>query len=418
MNTKNTRHAVLAMGLMMMGYSSAMAVEPVGTAFSYQGRLTLQNQLVDEPADLHFTLWDAEAGGNQIAGAVELDNWPVNDGLFTVELDFGPFAFLGEGRYLEIEVRTPAGEGEFVTLAPRQRLSPTPYAIGLSLPYRAEYAAPGNVFSIGNLGTGRALNVQISNANNGEAALNAVTTGSGPAGYFLNDGSGDAINARVAMGTGTAVHGESGGVGVHGIHSSRGLPTPGVIGETGSSAAEAIGVLGRVTSQSAGALSAGVRGMNAGTRNLGIGVYGSQEGGGWGVYGTTPSGRGVYGHSDSGTGVYGLHQDNAGTSPGVYGLTQSIEPQSAGVSGRASATGSTQTYGVYGESMSILGVGVGGVGADGVRGLGNRYGVYGEGRTYEQVAQDTGIPLGSLKRYLGEGLRQLRAQFLADGEQE
>lgn len=33
--------------------------------------------------------------------------------------------------------------------------------------------------------------------------------------------------------------------------------------------------------------------------------------------------------------------------------------------------------------------------------------VYGEGRTYEEAALDTGIPLGSLKRYLRLGLQRL-----------
>jgi hypothetical protein len=48
-----------------------------------------------------------------------------------------------------------------------------------------------------------------------------------------------------------------------------------------------------------------VRGINNGTGGLGIGVYGSQSGSGWGVYGTTPSGVGVYGSASSGTAVYG-----------------------------------------------------------------------------------------------------------------
>ena len=42
-------------------------------------------------------------------------------------------------------------------------------------------------------------------------------------------------------------------------------------------------------------------------------------------------------------------------------------------------------------------------------------GVYGEGRTYEQVARETGIPLGSLKRYLREGLATLRRELSAGG---
>jgi RNA polymerase sigma factor (sigma-70 family) len=39
------------------------------------------------------------------------------------------------------------------------------------------------------------------------------------------------------------------------------------------------------------------------------------------------------------------------------------------------------------------------------------YAVYGEKRTYEQVAADTGIPLGTVKRYLREALAELRAHY-------
>jgi len=38
-------------------------------------------------------------------------------------------------------------------------------------------------------------------------------------------------------------------------------------------------------------------------------------------------------------------------------------------------------------------------------------GVYLEGKTYNAVSEETGIPLGSLKRYLREGLEQLREQL-------
>jgi RNA polymerase sigma-70 factor (ECF subfamily) len=39
------------------------------------------------------------------------------------------------------------------------------------------------------------------------------------------------------------------------------------------------------------------------------------------------------------------------------------------------------------------------------------YGVYGEGKTYEQVAEETGTPLGTVKRYLREGLAELRREY-------
>jgi len=38
-------------------------------------------------------------------------------------------------------------------------------------------------------------------------------------------------------------------------------------------------------------------------------------------------------------------------------------------------------------------------------------GVYLEGKTYNGVAEDTGIPLGSLTRYLREGIAQLREEL-------
>lgn len=42
-------------------------------------------------------------------------------------------------------------------------------------------------------------------------------------------------------------------------------------------------------------------------------------------------------------------------------------------------------------------------------------GVYLRGRTYEQVSKETGIPLGTLKRYLRQGLAELREALGAEG---
>lgn len=39
------------------------------------------------------------------------------------------------------------------------------------------------------------------------------------------------------------------------------------------------------------------------------------------------------------------------------------------------------------------------------------YAVYGEGKTYEQVARETGIPVGTVKRHLREGLEALRREY-------
>lgn len=71
-------------------------------------------------------------------------------------------------------------------------------------------------------------------------------------------------------------------------------------------------IRGIVSSASPGGFSSAVRGINNGTGGLGIGVWGSQAGSGWGVYGVTPNGLGVYGNSSAaGTGVYA--NSNSGT---------------------------------------------------------------------------------------------------------
>lgn len=71
-------------------------------------------------------------------------------------------------------------------------------------------------------------------------------------------------------------------------------------------------VRGIVNSTAPGGFSSAVRGINNGTGGLGIGVWGSQAGSGWGVYGVTATGLGVYGNSSaSGTGVYA--NSNTGT---------------------------------------------------------------------------------------------------------
>lgn len=44
-------------------------------------------------------------------------------------------------------------------------------------------------------------------------------------------------------------------------------------------------------------------------------------------------------------------------------------------------------------------------------------GVYREGKTYQQVADDSGIPLGTVKRRLRDGLEKLRAALIGGNEQ-
>jgi hypothetical protein len=173
------------------------------------------------------------------------------------------------------------------------------------------------------------------------------------------------------------------------------------------------GVIGRTNP---GAFSAALRGENRGTGGNGIGVWGSQNGGGWGVYGAAPSGLGVYGSSSSGTGVYGYSASNvgvyglsssgwgaffartasSGTRPGLEGRTSSTSGSAVGVLGRVTPTNA----GGYSAAVYGINSGTGGNGI-GVRGYhgGSGWGVYGSTPSglgvYGYSTTGTGVYAGS-----------------------
>src|ERR1051325_4267508 len=97
------------------------------SAFTYQGRLNDAGGPVSGSYDLRFALFDAASSGAQVGDVLTNAATAVSNGLFTVALDFGN-QFPGADRWLEIGVRTN-GVVLFTTLAPRQKLTPSPYAI-------------------------------------------------------------------------------------------------------------------------------------------------------------------------------------------------------------------------------------------------------------------------------------------------
>jgi hypothetical protein len=113
---------------------SPAVAAPLGTSFTYQGRLDLGGSPVNGPADFEVSLWDEAgtgappAGGNQIGSTVTLSNVQVTNGLFTLELDFGAGALNGDARWLQLAVASPSGE-PLTTLSPRVSLRSTPHAL-------------------------------------------------------------------------------------------------------------------------------------------------------------------------------------------------------------------------------------------------------------------------------------------------
>jgi hypothetical protein len=119
----------IAVCVLVTSLAGAQGAEAaLGTEFTYQGQLESAGVPQDEVCDLIFRLYDAATDGT-LLGSLTTTNVKVTDGLFTVQLDFGPTAFAGDARWLGVDVRCPAGSGTYTPLAPRQAVTATPYAL-------------------------------------------------------------------------------------------------------------------------------------------------------------------------------------------------------------------------------------------------------------------------------------------------
>jgi len=125
--------------LLLIRVDSAPA-SPAGRGFTYQGQLRQDGSPVEGMVTLRFSLWNAAGSGDPpvggvVVGAVQiLSDVPVTGGLFSVELngsdEFGPQAFNGEARWLQVEVCSDPGCTTSTVLGPRQPITGAPYALG------------------------------------------------------------------------------------------------------------------------------------------------------------------------------------------------------------------------------------------------------------------------------------------------
>ena len=115
--------------LIIAGLGLARVVSGQGTAFTYQGRLMDNGAPATGNYDLRFAIYDAAAGGNLLGGPLTNAPVSVDNGAFTVILDFGQGLFTGSTRWIEIGVRTNGGAAGFTILSPLQAITASPYAI-------------------------------------------------------------------------------------------------------------------------------------------------------------------------------------------------------------------------------------------------------------------------------------------------
>ncbi len=149
MNHKSVIFSIIILFILLIATGSAYAQDPapaaipLGTAFTYQGRLSQSGTPANGAFDLEFYLFDALTGGGQVGAPVPINDITVTDGYFTVQLNFGANAFTGQARYLEVRVRLGSDTGGFTILSPRQELTATPYALfSLTAPWSGLTGVP------------------------------------------------------------------------------------------------------------------------------------------------------------------------------------------------------------------------------------------------------------------------------------
>jgi hypothetical protein len=118
--------------------------QPLGTAITYQGLLRDGGTPATGLYDLQACLFDTPAGPAALVCAADADDVPVEEGVFTVALDFGA-AFAGQQRFLELRVRPGASTGAYTVLLPRQQLRPAPEALRASVASAAPWSGLSGV---------------------------------------------------------------------------------------------------------------------------------------------------------------------------------------------------------------------------------------------------------------------------------
>jgi hypothetical protein len=147
MEVATMKRAIL---LGLLGWLALTLASPlVAQPFTYQGFLKQNGQPVNGTVSMVFRLYDAPTGGIQIGSPIT-QTVNVQNGLFTVQLDFGA-VWNGADRYLEISVGS-------TTLAPRVKITPAPYAAfaaSAGFAQRPWQSAGSNIFyNDGNVGIG------------------------------------------------------------------------------------------------------------------------------------------------------------------------------------------------------------------------------------------------------------------------
>jgi len=342
------------------GLTTGANAEP----FTYQGRLDVGGAPANGFYDMTFTLADSAVGGFALS-VDSINNVPVLDGVFTVEIDFPSALMNSSSRWMSINV-------EGTILSPRVRMRETPRALNA---VRANTAGtietPFDVLDPSTTVFSSRSSSTSSNASGLFGQISSTSAGSFSAGVRgENNGTGF---------SGVGVYGSQNGFG-YGVYGT----TPGGVGVFGDSD-NGFGLWGQSdvntgayarTNSGPQALQAihgngdteallatpeyGLEAYNIDTEGEGTAIYG--EGGEVGIHGHgAPDGFGAGLDRIGVLGTAGGFSTGASEIYGVYGFGQN--PASGGgrtaygVYGNAQVGTSANTaYGVYGETTGPGGI--------------------------------------------------------------
>ncbi|MCP4711386.1 MAG: hypothetical protein GY869_22430 [Planctomycetes bacterium] len=115
--------------ILVLALYSGVFAQGIGTAFTYQGKLSDGGNPAQGEFDFKFILYNSLTAGSTVGNLIPKENLLVTAGMFTVELDFGTGVFDGSQRWLQISVKPSSSTGAFSTLDPRQPIHAAPYAL-------------------------------------------------------------------------------------------------------------------------------------------------------------------------------------------------------------------------------------------------------------------------------------------------
>ena len=209
----DARRGVIRVLCLCLGISFPLPVAALSTTFTYQGQLQQSASPVNDNCDFQFSLWDAPGSGSQIGSTETASGVAVMNGLFTALLNFGPGAFTGDNRWLQIAVRCPYGSGIYTTLNPRQFLSAAPYALYASSAGTASDLSCSGCVGSSDLATGAVTSSKIAfgtiDTNNlafTPGTVTAVSTGVGLTGGTISTSG--TISAVFGTTAGTVAEGD------------------------------------------------------------------------------------------------------------------------------------------------------------------------------------------------------------------